>query len=246
MARTRSKGNSGAGTGPSSTVLSEDNAPGSRWWFTVVVGLNALGFIPGTTLGEEHVSKAEYEEFWGKKNVNNGGRYRRKVSPRMGKRIRYLFQRVFQRPIGANDAIPYHFGRGLLAEKKGYPIDWAGYARKMTHRGTGDTAHIPGRSASSTELMKGGKPFVFMSMEDLRRTTPPSKWPKNEEDSNTESLEGRDDDWPINVHFGAVGKIQTSSQTTGSWSTLLPNTAGPSTLPPATPTEKAGTTLPHE
>ena len=204
MVTTRSKAPSGVDTGGSSSASSEDRAPGSRWWFTVIVGLNALGFIPGTSLGEEHVSKAEYEAFWGKKNVNNGGRYRRAVSPKMGKRIRYLFQRVFQRPIGANDSIPYHFGRGLLAERKGLPVDWAGYARKMTHRGTGDQAHIPGRVAPESGLMKRGRPFVFLSIEDLRKITPPNKWPRNEVDSDTDCEDGREDDWNINVRFGAM------------------------------------------
>ena len=86
-------------------------------------------------------------------------------------RIRFLFQRVFQRPIGRSDAIPYHFGRGLLAERKGIPIDWAGYARKMTHRGTGDVAHLGVEAVSGSSLSKKGKAFVFESMEDLRERT---------------------------------------------------------------------------
>ncbi|KAG0595238.1 hypothetical protein M758_UG152200 [Ceratodon purpureus] len=156
----------------------------------------------------------------------------KEVSPRMGKRIRYLFLSVFQRPIGSNDAIPFHFGRGLLAERKGFPIDWAEYARKMTHRGTGDLAHIPGPAPLNAPLMEGGNPFVFMTIEDLRRTTPPNKWPKYKEDSNTESVEGSDDGWNINVQFGAVVEGRSSSFDTGGGSTGVADVAGPSTVHP--------------
>lgn len=162
----------------------EDHSEGSLWWFATVVGLNAVGFIPGTDLGEETLSRAEYESFWGVKNYNNGTRYKRVVSPRMVRRIRGLYQMVFQRPIGITDALPYHFARGLLAERKGVQVNWAAYARKMTHRGTGDTAHLPRKSnvgaAQPKRLCRGGKEFKFMSMEALRSVTPLEKWPKNE------------------------------------------------------------------
>ncbi|KAG0596018.1 hypothetical protein M758_UG217000 [Ceratodon purpureus] len=117
---------------------------GLIWWFRVKEGLNGYGFIPGTNLGDEQCSREEYVEFWGQKNYHNGGRYKRRVSPKMVRRIRYLYQRCFQRPVGASDAIPYHFGRGLLAEKNGHPVNWAAYARENDPQRDG-TRHIWGQ-----------------------------------------------------------------------------------------------------
>ena len=179
----------------------DERKPGSMLWFKSEVGLNAVGFVLGTDLEKDVCSKQEYEAFWGPKDYNNGTRYKRNVSPRMLRRIRHLYQRVFQRPIGAADALPYHFGRGQLAERNGYPINWAAYARKMTHRGTGDTVHLGGTSRQPQKLTKFGKPFEFVSMEDLRKKTPAGMWPKYEAAEKSDGEEGRDDDWEVNVHF---------------------------------------------
>ena len=199
MVSTRRMGQRTSRGRPRRATRASEDAEGTKPWFRTEHGLNATGFIPGTNLMERHCSRAEYVAFWGPKNLHNGTRYKRKVSPRMVRRIRYLFQRVFQKPIGRSDAIPYHFGRGLLAERKGIPIDWAGYARKMTHRGTGDLGHLDGGVAVGRTLTKRGKPFVFTSMETLRRQTRPEQWPKNEVGSETDGEEGRDSDWEVNV-----------------------------------------------
>ena len=70
-------------------------------WFAETQGLNDVGFIPGTDLKEDQCSRAEYVAFWGEKNRNDGGRYKKNVSPCMVRRIRHLYQRVFQRPTGS-------------------------------------------------------------------------------------------------------------------------------------------------
>lgn len=184
----------GIGGGP------DDRSRGSIPWFRDDQGLNATGLIPGTGLLEEHVSREEYVAFWGPKTYTNGTRYKTKVSRRMVRRIRFLYQRVFQRPIGKADAIPYHFGRGLLAERKGLPVDWASYARKMTHRGTGDVAHLGGEIGTGAPLCRRGKTFVFETMDELRERTDPGSWPRNEVGPESEcEEEGREDDWPVNV-----------------------------------------------
>ena len=178
-----------------------DRAPGSTWWFKTMQGLNAVGYILGTNLGNNICSKQDYEAFWGRKGYNNGTRYKPYVSPRMVRRIRHLYQRVFQRPIGSADALPYHFARGLLAERNGYPINWAAYARKVTHRGTGDTYHMGGTSRQPLQLKKKGIAFEFISLEDLRQRTPAGMWPKHEAAKESDGEEGRDDDWELNVQF---------------------------------------------
>ena len=214
-----------------------DMSEGSILWFMEHEGLNGHGYIPGTDLGDDQCSKEEYIAFWGPKNYFNGGRYRKKVSPRMGRHIRRLYQLVFQRPIGAADTIPYQFGRALLAERKGHPINWAAYARKMTHRGTGDMAHLSESLAEPAGLRRNGAPFTFVSMEALRGKTPPGNWPKNEESLVSDGEGGSPDDWEINVkHFPAmVGDSVLHDQ--------------PQVLIPATTTPKAAEnadTLPKE
>jgi len=152
------------------------------WWFTFIVGLNAFDFILGIDLPKDLVLKVDYERCWGPKNYSNGSHYKRRVSLKMVCQIKYLYQRIFQRPIGANDVIPYHFGRGLVAEQMGILVNWATYARKMIYRGTGNRVHFDspitcnarfqgnGKGEGSTPLsaiaakkttgmMKGGKPF---------------------------------------------------------------------------------------
>ncbi|KAG0608581.1 hypothetical protein M758_8G116700 [Ceratodon purpureus] len=184
----------------------EDKSEGSIWWFREKVGLNGHGFIPGTDLRDEQCSRSDYVAFWGPKNYHHGTRYKKKVSPRMVRRIRRLYQHVFQRPIGAANEIPYHFGKGLLAERKGYPIDWAAYARKMTHRGTGDMAHVGKAAVGRGGLMRNGLPFEFVSMEALRMKTPLGQWRKNEVDSASDSDEGSPNDWQVNVQTNSVMK----------------------------------------
>ena len=201
MVSTRRKRDAGTSSMAAALENAEDKGPGSIWWFRVHEGLNGCGVIPGTNLDNRHCSRAEYVSFWGEKNYHNGGRYKRRVSPRMVRRIRHLYQRCFQKPVGAADAIPYHFGRGLLAERNGHPVNWAAYARKMTHRGTGDTAHLGPTQGPPIELRRKGEPFVFLSMEDLRKITRPENWPKNEAGVETDDEEGSDSDWDVNVIY---------------------------------------------
>lgn len=185
---------------------SEDRSEGSVWWFEHEVGLNSFGLIPGDTLQDQHVSKAEYNQFWGAKNYHNGARYKRNVSPKMVWRIRNHYQKVFQRPIGQKDEFPWQFGRALLAERNGWPINWAAYARKMTHRGTGDKQHLGPRKQGrirnrrcrkQTEMRKEG--FKFQSMTSKLARLSRVQWPANWVGPEPENLEGRDDDWEINV-----------------------------------------------
>lgn len=112
-----------------------------------------------------------------------------------------MYQLCFQRPVGSAEAIPYHFGRGLLAERNGHPVNWAAYARKMTHRGTGDRAHLGEKGTPPGELRRNGLPFAFVTMEELRKRTRPEDWPKNEAVAETEDEEGHDTDWEVNVEF---------------------------------------------
>ena len=201
MVCTRSKATAQAGMPPVVEAPAEDRSIGSVWWFREILGLNGYGAIPGTDLGADECSRAEYVEFWGRKNYNNGCRYKRKVSPKMVRRIRHLYQLCFQRPVGCSEAIPYHFGRGLLAERNGHPINWAAYARKMTHRGTGDIAHLGRGVQQQGQLTRNGVPFSFVTMEELRLKTSAEDWPKNEVGAESGDEEGSASDWNLNVQF---------------------------------------------
>jgi hypothetical protein len=65
--------------------------PGSRSWFREMEDLNDHGYIPRVDLPAEIMCKAKVEAMWGKKNVHNGFRYRRHMSNRQARRVRYLY-----------------------------------------------------------------------------------------------------------------------------------------------------------
>ena len=52
-------------------------------------------------------------------------------------------------------------------------------------------------------LRRNGQPFEFISMEELRKRTDPSEWPKKKAASKTDEEEGHDSDWEVNVQFKA-------------------------------------------
>ncbi|KAG0573097.1 hypothetical protein KC19_VG148500 [Ceratodon purpureus] len=96
--------------------------------------------------------------------------------------IELLYQATHQKPIGKVKAFGVAFARGLIAEKLGYAVDWAGYAMKACRRGK-----------------KASKPFE--SFEDMKAKCArgEGKWPENEvQRGGEENLEGAPDDWAIN------------------------------------------------
>ncbi|KAG0594765.1 hypothetical protein M758_UG107400 [Ceratodon purpureus] len=84
----------------------------------------------------------------------------------------------------------------------------------MTHRGTGDTAHLPRKQNDGAghpkRLWKTKKVFKFMSMEMLKASIPLDKWPKNEVKYEIDGEEGRDDDWVLNVIVSGVNSAGVS------------------------------------
>ena len=80
------------------------------------------------------VSKQECNDFWGRKKWTTNTTFTNRVSPRMKKQILALYERVFQQSYSTL-LIPYQFGRGLLAEQMGWPINWAGYTAKVSKHG---------------------------------------------------------------------------------------------------------------
>ncbi|KAG0571824.1 hypothetical protein KC19_VG045900 [Ceratodon purpureus] len=58
----------------------------------------------------------------------------REESPTMHDRIEELFAITHQRPIGSTKTIGVAFARGILAEKMGFAVNWAEFARKQCQR----------------------------------------------------------------------------------------------------------------
>lgn len=97
----------------------------------------------------------------------------------MRHRVEKLYQLTHQRPIGKQRSFGLAFGRGLLAEKLGYAVDWASFAAK--------------------QCLRGGK--QFMTLEELRTKIhrEGGDWPHNEvSDLDESELEGAPDDWEVN------------------------------------------------
>lgn len=174
--------------------LREENyrAPikGTKHWLCRDQGLNDIGYIPGIQEGDAGymprtvVSVDHCIARWGEME---GGRFRydrpgRSESPRMQRKFEVLYQKTHQRPIGKVRAIGLAFARGLLAEKMGYAVDWAGFAMKMCRRGK-----------------KQSKPFE--SFDDLKARCARGEgvWPPNEvSPEGMDDLEDAPDDWEIN------------------------------------------------
>jgi hypothetical protein len=114
--------------------FAEDLRSGNRKWFQVTEGLNDDGYIPGVDLPASVMSKEKVVAMWGKKNVHNGYRYRHFMSNRQAHRVRYLYQRTQQRPIGRNNDVMLKFAIGLLAERDGHIINWCALAEDFCHR----------------------------------------------------------------------------------------------------------------
>ena len=165
---------------------------GTKDWLHMDQGLNDVGYIPGIREGESGymgrniVSVDQCVDRWG---PMEGGRFRydrpgRCESPKMQHSMELLYQKTHQRPIGKVKAIGLAFARGLLAEKLGYAVDWAGFAMKACRRGK-----------------KMSQPFE--SFDDLKAKCArgEAKWPENEVHPGGEAgLQGAPDDWEINRH----------------------------------------------
>ncbi|KAG0578526.1 hypothetical protein KC19_4G029900 [Ceratodon purpureus] len=97
-------------------------------------------------------------------------------------RIEDLFLITHQRDMGRTKAIGLSFARGLLAEKKGLPVNWAEFATKQTNRRKkSDTSIVP-RALKSRAGHEFHKYWVF------------------DEESKTLKFdyEGAVDDWNLN------------------------------------------------
>ena len=163
---------------------------GTKNWMRRDQGLNDVGYIPGIREGEPgYMSRvvASVDHCIDRWGPMEGGRFRydrpgRCESPKMQRYIELLFQKTHQRPIGRVKAIGLAFARGLIAEMKGYAVDWAGFAMRMCRRGNKMT-------------------LPFESFDDLKAKCERGEavWPGGEVSAEgLDDLEGAPDNWEIN------------------------------------------------
>ena len=122
---------------------------GSWRWFRDVVGLPAKGLFPSPTMGKRYASKKECETLWGKRKSNNGFRYTMHEDESLKARIETLIRQVYQRKQTTNSDINLSFACGVLAERKGFNINWAKFA-KTVHRRKRSFSPLPEYKNSSS------------------------------------------------------------------------------------------------
>jgi hypothetical protein len=115
---------------------------GSWRWFRDVVGLPGKGLFPSPNMGKRYASKKEYEKLWGKRKSNNGFRYTTHEDEALKTRIETLIRQVYQRKQTQNSDINLTFALGVLAERKGFSINWAKFAESV-HRRKGTFVPLP-------------------------------------------------------------------------------------------------------
>jgi hypothetical protein len=127
---------------------------GSWRWFRDVVGLPAQGLLPSPNMGKIYASKKECEKLWGKRKSNNGFRYNTHDDESLKTRIETLIRQVYQRKQTPNSDINLTFAMGVIAERKGFKINWAKYA-EYVHRRKRSFSPLPEyRSSSSSHDME--------------------------------------------------------------------------------------------
>lgn len=154
-------------------------------WFHHDQGLNDQGYIPGIRetekccLSKILANEADCLRRWGKK-THGGFKFNRRgwsESPRMCRRIEALYRATHQRPLPRTRVVGLAFARGLIAEKKGYLVNWAVFAFKQCHRGKYDVYNWRSKLPEGDGASSG--------------------------DTGDDDLEGAEDDWDINRQYKA-------------------------------------------
>ena len=109
-------------------------------YFRDVVGLPAKGMDP-YDLRDEHVTESECIKVWGPRRGYHGFRFKATHPDKSLKhRIKVLWSLIYQQKVSE---FGLRFGMGVLAEKKGIPINWAKFAvrreAKLKPRGENKT-----------------------------------------------------------------------------------------------------------
>jgi hypothetical protein len=101
------------------------------------------------------------------------------MSRKQARRVRYLYQRLHQRPIGRNDDISLKFVTALLVERERHQINWDALAEQFCKR--------------------QGKCFESAREYRLRLEREGKEWPANKVGPKIGSETGGEDDWEVNV-----------------------------------------------
>jgi hypothetical protein len=136
-------------------------------------------------MGKCYASKKECETLWGKRKSNNGFRYTTHEDESLRTRIETLIRQVYQRKQTTNSDITLTFALGVLAERKGFSINWAKFA---------ETVHRRKRSFSPLPEYKNGSSSQDGSEEEEEDEEDEEDDEEDEEDEEEEEKEEEEDD----------------------------------------------------
>lgn len=138
-------------------------------YFRDVLGLPAKGLDPNH-LQDEHVTRDECVKVWGPRRSRQGFIFKKShPDTELNHRIEQLWSIIYQKKVRE---FGWKFGKAILAEKKGIPIDWATFAvniarkEKSKHSKKGakrtvsinvDLGHEPPRKKNKVSMRMGKK-----------------------------------------------------------------------------------------
>ena len=131
-------------------------------YFRDVVGLSANGIDP-YDLRDEHVTESECIEVWGPRRGRNRGFQCKTTHPdkSLQHRIKVLGSLIYQQKV---TEFGVKFAMGVLAEKKGIPINWAKFALRRE-------ARLETRGKNKTLKRKGD----HIAVDHDKKNPPPKK-----------------------------------------------------------------------
>ena len=176
----------------SANSISFSGEIGTAAWFHSAKGLNNFGYLPGFPrsypchLPASLVSEKDCRARWDR--VAAGFRYAskgREESPTMQDRIEELFAITHQRPVGSTKTIGVAFARGILAERMGFAVNWAEFARKQCQRR--HSTYEPLRENVIVKHASEDRPHYWIFDEETKKVVL--------------RLQGCADDWTLNNKF---------------------------------------------
>ncbi|KAG0595142.1 hypothetical protein M758_UG143300 [Ceratodon purpureus] len=108
---------------------------GRKGWYKDFLILPCTGFVPGKGPRDLYTNSVCRERL-GPNSDNGRYAWRHCFDPAYQSYIEELFERVYQRKLGGNELIPWHFACVILSEFDGAAVNWSSYAVSLRRRGS--------------------------------------------------------------------------------------------------------------